>query len=111
MAGRRPEVEWSEPAEADLEGILGFIAVERPHIAQDVGLTLRNLAESLERLPLRGRVVPELRALGLSQFREVVTRPWRMIYRILGQKVIIVALLDGRRELQELLMERLIRHP
>lgn len=103
------DVEWSEPAEADLDDILGLFAVERPQAAAEIARRLRRLADSLKSAPQRWRVVPELKALGLSAFRELIAAPWRMIYRIQKPRVFILALLDGRRDLEEILHERLIR--
>lgn len=103
------EVEWSEAAEADLEGILGLISVERPRAAREIAHRLRRLAGSLETFSRRGRLVPELRALGLTAFRELIAAPWRMIYRLQRPRVLILALFDGRRDLEEILLERVLR--
>jgi plasmid stabilization system protein ParE len=64
-------------------------------------------ARALQSLPERGRVVPELRRIGVLSYREVISRPWRIIYTITGGQVWIMAVLDGRRELAALLFERL----
>jgi plasmid stabilization system protein ParE len=61
---------------------------------------------SLERLPDRGRVVPELERRGIATFREAIATPYRIVYRVMGREVWIVAVVDGRRDLDELLHER-----
>jgi plasmid stabilization system protein ParE len=61
--------------------------------------TLRRFAE-------RGRVVPELRRRGVTAFRELQLPPYRLVYRIVGAEVWVVALLDGRRDLGDVLLER-----
>jgi toxin ParE1/3/4 len=45
----------------------------------------------------------------VHQYREVIERPWRILYRIDGDTVLVLAVLDGRRELRSLLLERLLR--
>jgi hypothetical protein len=57
----------------------------------------------------RGRIVPELRAVGVLHYRELMERPWRIVYRIGASHVLVLAVLDSRRDLQSLLLERLIR--
>jgi toxin ParE1/3/4 len=39
----------------------------------------------------------------------VIERPWRIIYRTEADQVLVMAVLDGRRELRSLLLERLVR--
>jgi plasmid stabilization system protein ParE len=54
-------------------------------------------------------VVPELARLGMRTWREIVARPYRLIYRIEGDTVNVLAVFDGRRDLEDLLFERLLR--
>ena len=42
-------------------------------------------------------------------YREVHFKPYRIIYEIVGRKVFIHCVLDGRRAVQELLERRLLR--
>jgi toxin ParE1/3/4 len=57
----------------------------------------------------RGRVVPELRELSLEPWRELLVKPYRIIYRISGPQVLIIAVLDGRRDVEDTLLRRLLR--
>jgi toxin ParE1/3/4 len=54
-------------------------------------------------------VVPELRAADVYQYRELIERPWRVVYRIEVEVVLVMAVLDGRRDLRSVLLERLVR--
>ena len=63
----------------------------------------------LERVPERGRVVPELRREGIQHYRELILKPYRMVYRVSGNVVVIVAFVDGRRDLGEFLVARAMR--
>jgi len=58
---------------------------------------------------LRGRLVPELLHTGISQYRELISAPWRIVYRVERQQVLIMAVLDSRRDLQAVLLNRLAR--
>ena len=65
--------------------------------------------ESLETLPERGRTPPELRFINDRTWREVQESPWRLLYRIPGKTVEIHGVVDGRRSLEDILMERLLQ--
>jgi plasmid stabilization system protein ParE len=100
---------WTDTARRDLDAIIDDIARDSIENALKVLERLEHRAASLEGSPERGREVPELRALDLYQYRELIERPWRILYRIESDRVLVVAVLDGRRGLRSLLIERLIR--
>ena len=56
----------------------------------------------------RGNVPKELEPLGITDFREVHYKPYRVIYRIIDRQVIFYCVLDDRRSMQSLLQRRLI---
>jgi len=70
---------------------------------------IEETCESLSRLPRRGHVPPELKNIGIYNYLEVHFKPYRIIYQIIDNDVFIHCVLDGRRELQELLQQRLLR--
>ncbi len=100
---------WTDSAQADLEVIVDFIAEEDPRNALRVLERLEKRARALRRFPERGRIVSEIRALDVFLYRELIERPWRMIYRFDDKRVYVLAVLDSRRELTSLLLERLAR--
>jgi len=63
----------------------------------------------LENLPHRGHAPPELERLQVLEYREVHWKPYRIIYEVVGNVVNVLAVLDGRRDLQSLLIRRLLR--
>jgi plasmid stabilization system protein ParE len=93
----------------DLEELVSYIAAESTTTAERVLRKLESRAEGLKSTPARGRVVPELAHFGIRGWRELIVRPYRIVYRIDESAVHVLAVLDGRRELQDLLLERLIR--
>jgi toxin ParE1/3/4 len=102
-------VRWTETARRDLNAIVDSIAEDSVENALAVLERLRERAESLSYVAGRGRVVPELKALDVYQYRELIERPWHIVYRIEADQVLVMAVLDGRRELRSLLLERLVR--
>ncbi len=98
---------WTETAARDLEAIVDFISTERPQTALQVLKKIRLKAGALRISPRRGRLLPELAHLKGLPFRELVEPPWRIIYRIHANAVQILSVLDGRRDLEDLLYDRL----
>jgi toxin ParE1/3/4 len=70
---------------------------------------LQNACESLATMPRRGHSPPELEHVAVRGYREIHFKPYRIIYQIVGRKVFIHCVLDGRRDLQEVLERRLLR--
>jgi toxin ParE1/3/4 len=100
----------TDDAEADVEEIADHIEVhDSPDRAELVFERIKGAILGLEATPNRGRVVPELRAVGVTDFREILHRPYRIIYSISGRNVHVVAVFDGRRDLEDVLTRRLLR--
>ena len=64
---------------------------------------------SLQEFPNRGHIPQELKLLGIEDFLEINYKPFRIIYQIIGKMVFVHSVLDGRRDIQKLLEERLMR--
>lgn len=103
------KVVWTLTAEDDLAGIVDFIADDNIEAALAVFERIRERAAALHNLPDRGRIVPELHQNGIIQYRELIVAPWRIIYRLEEDKLYVMAVFDGRRNLEDLLLERLSR--
>lgn len=97
-------------AEKDLAELIDYIArhdsIER---AEYVLERLLAVCERLEQHPERGHFLPELRSLGIKNYREVHFKPYRVIYEVIGREVFIQLIVDGRRSLQSILERRLLR--
>ena len=110
MSGRRYSVVWTEVAARDIERLASYLLEEAPLRAEQILLRIISRGESLDVLPERGRTPPELRAIGDQTWLEVQEPPWRIIYRIADKKTVeILAVFDGRRSLEDILLERLLR--
>ncbi len=111
MSAAKPRHEslWTQTARSDVEEIARFIAHDSVESALAILDRLEHAAEKLAFLPGRGRFVPELKQLGVLAYREIIVRPWRLIYRFDVDRVYVLGVLDGRRDLASLLLERLIR--
>lgn len=77
--------------------------------AESILNRLEKQAYSLNKLVQRGKFPDELVPFGNRKVREVQETPWRIFYRIEKNEVFVLAVLDGRRSMAELLLERLAR--
>lgn len=101
-------VVWTASARSDLRGIVGYVARQgRPLVARDVARRIERSVGTLARHPQRCRRVPEHENAPGPELRETFASPWRLMLRIDGRQVQIVAVVDGRRNLHEWLPLRL----
>jgi len=99
--GRRPapprcRLEWTQRAEADPEEIGDYIAADDPAAAERWMGKLLEKARSAAEAPLAGRMVPEIR---MESVREVFLRTYRIVYRVRGERVVVLTVFEGHRRL------------
>lgn len=103
------EVLLTAGAQRDLESIHDYISeFDSVPNANNVLDQLMTIAESLSRYPERGGYPKELEGVGIKEYRQTWFKPFRVIYRVIGQQVIIYLIADGRRDMQSLLARRLL---
>jgi len=103
------KVFWVKAAEEDLKSIIEYIYADNPIAARDNLKKIKTKASDLCSFPQRGRVVPELKGHGILQYRELIVPPWRMIYRTLESQIYVLSIIDSRRNVEDVLFERLVR--
>jgi len=101
---------WAGVAENDLKEVIEYIATDSPTNALKALKKIRQKASSLYAFPERGRIVPELKDQGILLYRELIVPPWRIIYRISERQVYVLSFLDSRRNVEDILLGRLISH-
>jgi toxin ParE1/3/4 len=103
------QVVMTDDADHDLEDIVTYIAKhDSRRTAEHVLSRILEIAESLAATPTRGSQPKELRSLGEQEYRQVFFKLHRLIYRLVGQQVVIYLIADGRRDMQSLLARRLL---
>jgi toxin ParE1/3/4 len=101
------EVRWSVTSENDLISIVQYIADDNPHQAYGIFKIIKEQASTLRVFPDRGRIVPELLEQGVTQYRELIIPPWRIMYRVLKNEVYVLSVLDSRQNVEDILLRRL----
>ena len=100
---------WASVAEKDLKQIIDHIAMDSPGNALQILKEIKQKAANLRTLPERGRIVPELQDQGIHIYRELVVVPWRIIYRISPASVYVLSVIDARRNVEDILLDRLVK--
>lgn len=109
MAEKRYLIDITAGAAGDLDAIHAYAANQRSLDDADALLdALYERVEKLEYFALRGSMVPEATEIGNREFRQVLHWPYRLIYRVADDDVAIIAIVDGRRDVQSFLKKRLL---
>ncbi len=106
---KKYKVIWSMIAEEDLISIIKYIHSNNPVAAKNNLKKIKSKASNLNSFPQRGRIVPELKENGILQYRELIVAPWRIIYRISDSNVYVLSVIDSRRNIEDILLHRLVR--
>ena len=103
-------VQWTQTAVDDLLSIIDYVAArDGVEAAEHLYGQITHGVAGLETMPFRCRVVPELEAEGVDGYRELLVGPHRLMFAVRGREVVLLAVLDGRRDLGELLIARALR--
>jgi toxin ParE1/3/4 len=103
------EVLLTVGAEQDLEAIYNYICefdclANANHVLDG----LMDAVKSLSKCPEGGSYPKELVSLGIKEYRQTFFKPYRVICRVTGSKVIFYLIADGRRDMQSVLARRLL---
>lgn len=87
-------VHWTDTAQDHLDAIYAYISQDSPEYALRIGDCLTRRSLQIAEAPLSGRRVPEY---DMDQIREVIERPYRIIYHIKPDQIDVIAVLHGAR--------------
>ena len=104
----RYKVQIPSSVVCDIQEIVAYIAEDNAVIALEILDRLESKINSLKEYPERGRVVPELLNQNIVEYHEIIEAPWRIIYKIIDSNVFILTVIDGRRNVQDILLRKLM---
>jgi plasmid stabilization system protein ParE len=90
------EVIWAEPAWDDLEAAAEYIERDSEFYAAAFVQEACEAAASLAHFAERGQTVPEFAD---ESIRELLVKPYRLVYKLTDEHVFIVAFIHGSRRL------------
>ena len=102
------EVIWTKNAQFDLESIIEYIKIDSVNIAKKIFFEIKEECANLHYFPERKRVVPELQQIGILKYREIIHERYRIIFKIDNTKVYVLLVVDSRRNLEDILFQRLL---
>ncbi len=103
------EIQWTLSARSDLEEIVEYIAQGSIPIALEKLDRIKKEVHRLQKFAKQGRIIPELKRISITNYRELIMNPWRIMYRTENETIYIVAVIDGRRNIEDVLLRRNIR--
>jgi len=103
------EAIWTKSAQFDLELIIEYIKTDSLSIAKNIFYEIKKECNNLYFFPQKKRIVPELQQIGILKYREIVHKRWRILYKIDGEKVYILLVIDSSRNLEDILFQRLFK--
>ncbi|MCR5062320.1 MAG: type II toxin-antitoxin system RelE/ParE family toxin [Treponema sp.] len=103
-------VEVSPFAQDDLNEIIEYYSSYSQNYVETTISEFEENVMSLQQHPKSGRIVPELERQGIMQYRELIQGYYRIIYKISKDKVIVLTVIDGRRNFEEIIIEKLSRY-
>ena len=110
MSLKKYRVRITSPAEHDILDLFDYISrKDTVKNAEYVLGEIESLISSLDTNPERGHFPEELLDHGIKSFREVLFKPYRIIYEVMTREVVVHLCVDRRRDMQSLLTRRLVR--
>jgi plasmid stabilization system protein ParE len=101
-------IKWAAPARGDLDEIIEYIAQTNMTYAVKVLDKIELAVKDLDTSPKRGRIVPELERYGYILYREIIVDYWRIMYKIEHDIVYIMVVIDGRRNVEDIILKKII---
>ena len=93
------KVSWTPGSQADLRAIHRYIAEDSPGNATQMIDRLTRRDQQISAFPESGRMVPEYQQADL---REVIEGGYRIIYRILADRIDILTVRHGSKRMSDL---------
>lgn len=100
-------VVWSPEAIEDVDAIAAYISRDSQYYASAVVKKMLSTAKSLGQFPHIGSIVPEMSD---QTIRERFIYSYRLIYRVLENEIIVIAVIHGKRLLDPII-KRLEKNP
>ncbi len=99
---------WMNSAIIDLNIIADYIVLDSSKIAIKTTQKIKSATANLKKFPNHGKIVSELKKYGVYDFYEIVISPWRIIYKTSKTDIFIFAIIDSRRDFEDILFDRFI---
>ncbi len=106
---KKYKVFWTREAVSDLEELIQYILADKISAAITTYKEIKTKCNLLSGSPAKYRVVPELQDIGITNYREIINKPYRIIFKLTNLEVFIIAVVDSRRDFDSFVFNRLMR--
>jgi len=101
-------LKWTSPALDDLDEIIEYISKTNITYAIKIMDKIYEQVNKLDMNPEICRIVPELEKYGYLIYRQLVIDYWKIIFKIEGNIVYIMLVIDGRRNLEDIILKKIL---
>ena len=101
-------VKWTAPAREDVNEIIEYISKTDINYAVKMLDKIEEAVKNLDSFPEQYRLVPKLEKYGYFLYRDIVVEYWKIVYKIENNFVYIMLVMDGRRNLENILLKKMI---
>jgi len=105
------KIEWTPDGIESLNEILDYYLEKAgENVANNIYDKIIKKIELLELEEIKTKLTQELKDIGIIDIYELVINPWKVYYKLSGDndKVYILFVLDGRRNLENILISKVI---
>ena len=97
------KVVWTDPAADDVVETVEYISKDSPSFAATLAQRICDAGDSLEEFSERGRPYPDPAYPG---FRELLVGPYRLVYEVEEERVVIHGVFHARRQVERAVRKR-----
>jgi toxin ParE1/3/4 len=103
------KINWSKDAGEEFIEIISWYKYNvGKNIAQKIYSKINVQIKKLKDMPGIGKTVQILKDIGVNDYRQIVQDNWIIYYKVEGQNINIISIMDGRRNLEEILYKKII---
>jgi toxin ParE1/3/4 len=103
------EITWSKDAGEEFVEIISWYKYNvGKNTAQKIYTKINSQIRKLKDMPGIGKQVQILKEIGINDYRQIIQDHWIIYYKVEGQSIHIISVIDGRRNLEEILYKKII---
>ncbi|MDR0315291.1 MAG: type II toxin-antitoxin system RelE/ParE family toxin [Treponema sp.] len=103
------EIIWSKDAGDELAEIISYIKYNTGKItAEKIYLKIMNEIKRASENAAGRRIAPLLKKIGINYIHQLNINPWIIYYKTEKNKMEIISIIDGRRNLEEILYKKIL---
>lgn len=107
---KKYKVLFDTQAKSDLLEIFQYLQINDSDEAASALISkVEMTCKNLEKIPARGHIPEELRGTGVKKYLEIHFKPYRIVYEIKKNIIYVHSVLDGRRNIRDILTDRILR--